>query len=162
MMTVKSMNVFKFFDILIFGVILKDHTENDLEKIRLSAEDVSDKKRHRAFIFEIMNALDSKTAALLTHISLLVAVLSFYYTFKNPTGFLKFIILTEITSYLILTLFCLRSIRMTSGLSDVSKDETKSLQIELYKRRSTYDFAASATIIVTLIMIGTLIIGSLL
>ena len=101
----KFMNVFKFFDILIFGFILKKPTENDLEKIRRSAEDVSDKKEHRAFIFEIMNALDSKTAALLTHISLLVAVLSFYYTFKNPTGFIKYIILAEIVSYLILTLF---------------------------------------------------------
>jgi hypothetical protein len=145
------------FDQIAFSTVLRPHSSDDLEKIRASADDVTDNKKHRDFIFQIMNALDTKASALLTHISIIIAVLSVIYTNGDKSEAIKSIIVIEIIGYLLLTFFCLRAVRMTSGLSNKGASETEALQIELYQRRTAYNFASSGTIIITAIMMLTLL-----
>ncbi|MEA2858590.1 MAG: hypothetical protein QOC72_629 [Methylobacteriaceae bacterium] len=153
---------FTLFDILVFGKILPNHTEEDLNSIRESALADRDDLRHRQFIYEMMNALDAKTSALLTHISLIIAALTFLYTARTSGSWFRLVVMFELCCYLLLTIFCLRSIRMTSRLTGgVPSTESRGLEIELWKRRTVYNFASNSTVLVTVFMLITLVFGAL-
>ena len=157
-----ALRTFDVFDRIVFNTVLAEPTENELNRIRESALDARKEESHRDFIFTLMDALDSKTSALLTHISLIVAALTFIYTAHEHGAVARWFLLLEIIFYLVLTIFCLRAIRMTSGLSSIDKDETQALEVELSRRRAVYNFAASTTIVVTTVMILTLLLVAIL
>ena len=152
---------FSWFDAAVFGRLLPKPTQNDLDAIEKSAQQDSTPERTK-FIYEMMNALDSKTAALLTHISLIIAALAFYYNGRTLNAVMKFVVFVEIVAYLLLTIFCLRAIQMTSRLSDpIDSELGHALSEELVKRRTVYNWASNATVFVTAILILTLIASAL-
>ncbi len=157
---------FALFDRLFFGLVLKLPAEADIAAINLAAHDEQDEEqsRYRDFIYDMMSAVDSKVSALLTHISLIIAALVFIYSSRaaaRASVFLKNTIMCEIVAYLLLTVFCLRCIRMTTRLSSGSAAaENNALAIELSKRRATYNWTSHVTVFVTVATIVTLVLGS--
>jgi len=157
---------FKLFDCIVFGTLLRPPTEDDLDDIRHAATDSGTDPRHQQFIYEMMQALNAKTSALLTHISLIVAALTFLYTSRSGGGLFKAMVVLEICAYLLLSIFCLRSIRMTFRMTSrfadgTTKTEGTPREEELYKRRTVYNFASNTTVFVTLFMILTLVVGAI-
>ncbi|MGO8737467.1 hypothetical protein [Rhodoblastus sp.] len=155
---------FALFDRLVFGSVLPAPGPSDIESINLAAHDARDdeQSRYRDFIYLMMGTVDTKVSALLTHISLIIAALVFIYSSKaGVSGMFKNMIMVEIVAYLILTVFCLRCIRMTIRLSSGSAaSENDALAIELYKRRATYNWTSNVTVAVTVATIFTLVLGS--
>jgi hypothetical protein len=108
---------------------------------------------------EATGDIDSKTSALLTHISLIIAALTFLYSTQSGGAF-KVMIVMEVCIYLCLAILCLRAIRYTVTYSKSfldNHDANKSFAMELEKRGQIYNFAANATIYVTMSMIVLLI-----
>lgn len=157
---------FALFDRLFFGHVLKLPDEVDIATINRAAHDEQDQDqgRYRDFIYDMMSAVDAKVSALLTHISLIIAALVFIYSSRaaaSASVFLKNLIMCEIVAYLLLTVFCLRCVRMTTKLSSGSAAaENDALAIELYKRRATYNWTSNVTVFVTVATIVTLVLGS--
>jgi hypothetical protein len=157
-------DAFALVDKIVFSKIIPAASEKDIETINIAAMDTRDPNgtTYREFIYRMMDALDNKTSALLTHISLIIAALIFIYTFDGAGKLLKFVVMSEVCAYLILTIFCIRSIRMTTRLSDgKAATEVNALAIELYKRRALYNFSSNVTIFVTLLTIITFGIAEL-
>lgn len=156
------LNAFQLLDKIIFGRLLQHPTT---EQIREMLEGAGHKSEDQVYdmIDEATGDLDSKTAALLTHISILVTGLLVMYSSK--TGAFKFIVLIELCSYLFLAISCLRTIRFTwtyVRVRDSKTDNNSLFAEELYKRGELYNITASATIYVTLAMIATLITDGVL
>jgi hypothetical protein len=157
---------FALFDRLVFGSVLTTPAQADIDAINLAArgEQNDEQGRYRDFIYRMMSTVDAKVSALLTHISLIIAALVFIYTSRagaNGAVLLKSMIMSEIVAYLLLTVFCLRCIHMTTSLSSSSAaTESDALAIELYKRRATYNWTSNVTVFVTVATIITLVLGS--
>jgi hypothetical protein len=157
---------FALFDRLFFGLVLKPPAASDIATVNLAAHDEQDEeqRRYRDFIYDMMTAIDSKVSALLTHISLIIAALVFLYSSRAAASaslVLKTMIMCEIVAYLLLTVFCLRCIRMTTRLSSGSAAaENDALAIELYKRRATFNWTSNVTVFVTVATIVTLVLGA--
>ena len=158
---------FALFDRLFFGLVLKPPAEADIAAINLAARDEQDEEqsRYRDFIYDMMSIVDSKVSALLTHISLIIAALVFLYSSRaaaSASVLLKTMIMCEIVAYLMLTVFCLRCIRMMAELSSGgAAAQNDALAIELYKRRATYNWTSNVTVFVTVATIVTLVLGAI-
>ena len=152
-----SINAYFLIDKIFFG-IAKRPTAEKIKEIY----DVAGKKfEDRAYdmVDRATEDLDAKTAALLTHISILITGLFVLYSIK--TGVFRYVILTELCLYLLLAILCLRTIRFTfTYIHD--EDMNQNYIEEYYKRVKFYNFTANATIYVTIIMILSLIINSVL
>jgi len=116
---------FAAFDRLFFGTILRQPKQADIDSIDAAARESRDDPQslYRDFIYRMMSSVDSKVSALLSHISLIIAALVFIYSSRAGSGaspLVKNMILGEIAAYLVLTVFCLRCIRMTTRLTSSS------------------------------------------
>lgn len=155
-------NAFQLLDKIIFGRFLRHPTTEQIKEMLDGAREKSEDHVYK-IIDEATGDLDSKTAALLTHISILVAGLLVMYSSK--AGLFKFIILIELCSYLVLAILCLRTIRFTwtyARVRETSAEPNSVFAEELYKRGELYNITASATIFVTLAMLVTLIVDGVL
>jgi hypothetical protein len=165
---------FSLFDRLVFGTILDSPTGEEIATIKLIASDQTqnDENKNRQYIYRMLDAIDTKVSGMLTHISLLIAALVFIYSSlidKGGNVFFKIVIMTEICAYLILTIFCLRAIRMTSKLSNAKSEaaadalaiESDALALEFYKRRTAYNWTSNMTVFVTTFTILTLVLGGI-
>ena len=110
---------------------------------------------------EATGDLDSKTAALLTHISILIAGLFVLYSSK--TGEFRFVILIVLCLYLFLAISCLRIIRFSfTYVREFAEHDLSAYAEEFYNRGQLFNVTASVTIYVTIAMIMTLIIDAIL
>lgn len=112
------------------------------------------------------DALNSKVSALLTHVSVMVAVSTgFFLALKlNPLGLVDFIMAFEIAIYLVVTLLCLRVLWITSynywtfdsfSASDVPVDRFLAI---VSVRKSIYIASLNLTLITTVVFLFTLIV----
>jgi hypothetical protein len=111
-------------------------------------------KRHQ-FLYQVMDSVDAKSGALLTHISLIIAALTFYYSLPDA-WWIKTVLLVEIAIYLVLAILCLRCIMLKIPNEEASGSETETdnsgLEIELRRRELLYSFSIRATIFFTVIL----------
>jgi hypothetical protein len=151
-------DAFGFLDKVIFGRLMPTPSPEQIaEMVAAAKEKSADKTYH--MLDEATGDIDSKTAALLTHISLIIAALTFLYATQSGVAF-KFMIMIEVSVYLCLAILCLRAIRYTVTYSKSVLDNhgaNISFSLELAKRGQIYNFVASATIYVTMSMIVLLI-----
>ena len=154
-------NAFHLLDKIIFGTLLQYPTEDQINELVDTAKKKSEDHAYD-MIDKATEDLDSKTAALLTHISILVAGL--LVMFSSSTGTIKSIFLIELCLYLFLAILCLRTIRFVfTYINDrgINMNNNYVFTVEFYKRGQLYIFASSATIYVTLALIMTLIGGGI-
>jgi hypothetical protein len=102
-------------------------------------------------LYTLFSAIDTKTSALLAHISIIVAGLLAVKGDYNDSS-MRFFIMTEIIIYLVITIPCLRAIRMISPSLE-SNDDISKIKLEYWKRRRYYNIASSMTFIATIILI---------
>jgi hypothetical protein len=158
---------FTIFDRLFFGSILQAPSKDDLDTINLAANDQrdGDANCYREYIYRMMDAIDTKVSGTLTHISLIIAALVFIYTGKMGESdhiFLIILLMAEILAYLVLTIFCLRCISMTTRLSGGSAaTESDALAIEFCKMRVAYNWTSNMTVFVTAATIITLFFSAI-
>lgn len=105
------------------------------------------------------DAIDGKTSSLLTHVSIMLAVLAVFYASMPEPSLAKDAILIELFLYLFVTLGCLLSIRILGpGKSQRSLDEivVVSAQVAVARLR-IYNISWMATFLVTAAFIVTLV-----
>ena len=87
-----------------------------------------------------------------------MAVLSIFYTDASATFYWRIFIVGELAGYLIITIFCLRSIFFLVPFSGVSSEEVVLRAKKITdKRVYTYRVALSATVALTVIFLVFLI-----
>ena len=109
-------------------------------------------------IFYELELVDSKTAALLSHVSIMMAVLSVFYAAMSNDQALRPVILIELFLYLSLTLGCLRSIFMF-GPTETSYELENMLEWRIRAvnaRVRFYKISLSLAIIITVAFMVTL------
>jgi hypothetical protein len=107
--------------------------------------------------YGLFDAIDNKTGALLTHISLLIAVVAIFYSTLASGWAYKLVLGVEIISYLIATVICLRCIRFDLPQIQGTDTHLKQIYHELTDRRALYTLALDITLITTLFLILTFI-----
>jgi hypothetical protein len=109
------------------------------------------------------DVLNTKISALLTHVSLMIAVSAVFFDWASkPTGhlpFLEWMLLAEIVAYVLISLLCLRGIWITgySSFLEHKGDPTEVFFKIVGARRTVYYIAISSTIFVTVAFLATLI-----
>lgn len=106
-----------------------------------------------------MDAIDTKTASLLAHVSIMMTILSiFYYKFDN--SLIRYALVVELAMYLCVTLACLRGVwifgpdgreRTTEDLINQRIREVE-VRIKCYKGGLYTTFFATIAFIITLIV----------
>jgi hypothetical protein len=104
------------------------------------------------FQIGVYDAIDNKTSALLTHITLLTAVVAIFFA-TSKSFVIRFLLMLEVFLYLYATLKCLRCIRLTTPQpGDEDSEWQAECYIELFKRRALYRSASDLTVISTLLL----------
>lgn len=121
-------------------------------------------KNEAAQILRMMESIDTKTSALLQHISIMIAALMFSYTAGSHSSLLySFFILIEISIYMILTVLCIRCIGFTiKKYVEDTNVEGAEIAYEFLRRRYIYNFTSNAVIVVTIATMLTLLLGGLM
>jgi len=149
----KETKVGKLFDKFLSFIIKTPHID-EAKPVYDAIENGN--REERSFSFTLLGAIDAKTSALLTHISLIVAALSIFFSSVENSVY-KLVILSEICIYLLAAMLCLRCIRFK--WPDITSQTSISDQdiIEVFIRKRMYDIASDITIFVTRCLILTFV-----
>jgi hypothetical protein len=107
-----------------------------------------------------MGAIDTKTSALLAHLSMMIAAVSFFYSQAADGTGAKTFYGVEILLYLATTLWCLRGIFILRPKASpaLQVDQLIELRIrEVDARLKSYGIAMTATIMTTLVFMLTVL-----
>ena len=108
------------------------------------------------FVLRYMDNIDSKSGALLTHVSMMIAVLSIASNMNISTG-VKFVLFGEIIAYIFISIGLLRCLDLI-GAHSVSRENYISEAIyEASTRRIVYIRCRFLTVIVTFLFFLTFI-----
>ncbi len=142
-------------------VIYKDKQLKDVRLYLLHLSDIKGKGIGSATVY-YMDAIGQKTSSLLTHVSIMMAILSIFYTTTGQHDPIRGALLLELFLYLLATLGCLRSIFICDLDSDRNDlDEMTDIRIkEVLYRLSAYKWSLRVTIFTTIAFIVTLAIHS--
>ena len=110
-------------------------------------------------------SLNQKTSALLTHVSIMMAVIT---TFLGTSGHgagqkLDVLLVTEMVAYLLICMICLRTIWVSSSSSYRASDEGRGIShidrliLITAGRRRVYRWALIGTMLITLAFVGELL-----
>jgi hypothetical protein len=121
------------------------------ERIRTEQEEIP------ASIMTSMQNIDAKTVGLLTHVSMMIAALSFIASLVADHRLEEGIII-EITVYLLLAIGCLRCINLLNPHRSTGKpsDLNTELQHEILLRRELYILCVRATTVITICILISL------
>ena len=108
-------------------------------------------------LFEIGAIINSKVSALLTHVSVMIAVTAVILSFDVKHEWIKIILAIEIILYLVVTLLCLKSVNLVTNIVDFDY-----VLKELQGRARSYIISLRLTIVLTLILIVIIAIEKLL
>ena len=104
-----------------------------------------------------MDIIDSKSSALLTHISIMFLVLGFFITDKGNPWFIHFLLLIEFIAYLVVSMVLLRCIDiMGPPFRQLPEDEEelkKTYYLEVALRREIYHRSIRTVYILTALFI---------
>lgn len=116
-------------------------------------------------MFRLADGLNSKAAALLTHVSIMIAVSSVLFSYslgpafkRDVPPFVSILLLFEIVTYSLTSLLCLYAVQMT-GPGTFRRGNGKALErmvVIVRRRRKAYRAALTITIIATLVLIGAM------
>jgi hypothetical protein len=125
------------------------YLQRELHHLELVAENRSDKVGSAAFY--TLDVVDTKTQSLLTHVSIMMAILALFYGEANTTAGIRLAILVELILYLMITLGCLRAVFIVapSALDTTSEAVLVTRVLECARRRTAYRISLFATIAVT-------------
>jgi hypothetical protein len=123
--------------------------QKELHHLELVAENRSDKIGSAAFY--TLDVIDTKTQSLLTHVSIMMAILAMFYGEASTTAEIRLAILVELMLYLIITLGCLRAVFLVAptALDTTSEAILETRVREVARRRTAYRISLFATIAVT-------------
>jgi len=110
------------------------------------------------FSFYVLDTIDAKSSALLTHVSIMIAATVAMYFWVKDEPLWAHIVLIEILGYIIISIGCLRnimSIYPKAGDSDVDVLSNRILKI-VERRRKIYITCLVATAAMTIALIVTI------
>jgi hypothetical protein len=152
--------LFATFDCVMYAVTQNRPNTEELDKLA--------REKHHAspYTVRMLDALNAKGSALLTHISILVAVLALIKSSMKSSiepANLKYecALTIMIVIYLVLSIFCLRVITVVIRPRGMKPFPSKLYLTEESRARQTaYNFASTITVVVTIITIAILIYGT--
>jgi hypothetical protein len=131
-------------------------------------EQLATEKELQSITFGLLDAIDTKTAALLTHISLMIATAALFYTIGGSSNnqttvhafsiinwIIRQVLILEIIIYMSSALLCLRCIRMPLPDTTNINEHKEQIFLEIIKRRNIFTTASDTTNIATFIFIIT-------
>ena len=123
-------------------------------------DELSMKARHASrgeIYFAFLVAVDAKSQALLTHISIMIAFSIVLFESIKSNVILKYLVGIEALAYVLLACLCLRIIRVLSPRLAVRtpKDYQSALKAEVVFRRELYEVALNLVMIVTVLFAVT-------
>jgi len=109
-------------------------------------------------VFYILDTIDTKTQSLLTHVSIMMAILSMFYADSGASHEIRLAVLVELLCYLVITLGCLRAVFIvTPSEVDVPSETVLEARIqEVVRRRKAYRISLFSTIAVTFAFLVTI------
>jgi hypothetical protein len=136
--------------------------QDKVEEAHLYLEHISEMKSTKVgeAASYYMDAIDNKTSSLLSHVSIMMAILSIFYATITEHSLIRSALLVELFFYLIVTLGCLRSIFIFGpGGKQSTVDDIIQLRVnEVISRLRAYRWSLSVTIVTTLAFIATMAI----
>ncbi len=132
------------------------NTQAEMQHLEIMAEHRSNKIGSAAFY--TLDVIDTKTQSLLTHVSIMMAILAMFYAEASARAEVRLAILIELLLYLMLTLGCLRAVFI---VAPAAFDETNEIVLErrvreVTRRRRAYRISLFATIAVTFAFLVTI------
>lgn len=140
----------KIFDPMIAFMSNQKTKQDEKVYFRLLEEMYKENDELFKLSFGLYAALDAKTCALLTHISLLTAVVMVFYTAQSTQYYFRFVLAIELAAYLIATLICLRCIRF--GTPSYEDDHADDAYFEISRRRTLYQIASDIAVVATSVL----------
>ena len=143
--------MFRIFDPFLHHALkIKEEVEQDFIQNRSQSDYISN------YHYD-MDAVDSKSSALLTHISVMFVVLSIFLVSADCHDFIRALLAVELIAYLFLALLLLRCIdvmgppnrEIPTGADDVNKI----FREEIMLRRSIYQFSVRGVFLLTFFLI---------
>jgi hypothetical protein len=129
----------------------KTKIETYVRKVKaIGDDDVLPEGARRAF-----GDIDTKSASLLTHVSMMVAALGITSTVVAETKWEQGFMIVQIMLYLIIAIACLRCSSLFRGVTDESMPPD-ALNRELILRREIFAFCNTASIYLTIIVFVSL------
>jgi len=121
------------------------------------SKDFDEDKDLLGITYGLYSAIDAKTSALLTHISILIAAVSIFYSNAVSGTFYRHLLGIELLWYLLATIVCLRCVRLS--IPPVSETASHKIYdyVEIIKRRSMLLLASDMTIVATVALISILL-----
>jgi len=110
-------------------------------------------------VFYELDTIDNKVSSLLTHVSIMMAILAIFYTSLSNDLVMRHIVIIELLLYLIATLGCLRGIFMVgphARLLEYDAILLDRIKVVSYRFRA-YKFSLFLTIVTTVAFMFTLI-----
>jgi hypothetical protein len=107
-----------------------------------------------------LDNVDSKTQALLAHVSMMIAVLSLFASFVITGGITKYLLIVEIIGYVIVAIGLLRCIWFIGpemGFSTTVDEYNLKIIAETCFRRKLYLYLLTATIYITILFLVSVI-----
>ena len=132
-----------FDDLLKWTLVSRTEVQKEIEELMARAE--VKKTSPNIEVWDHLNIIDMKGAALLTHISLFTAIASLLLEFSEGED-MEMVFAVELAVYLVLAFLCLRCFRV--GMSKVSRRKNGELEAivkEMIYRRKLYIFCLEAT-----------------
>ncbi len=110
-------------------------------------------------LFYELDTVDNKVSSLLSHVSIMMAILALFYSNMDKSDPSRIAILAELCIYLLVTLGCLRGIFMIGPENQVGEyEEILNKRIEVVCRRvRAYKYSLLVTVFTTIAFIFTLI-----
>ena len=108
--------------------------------------------------FYILDVIDGKTQSLLTHVSIMMAILAVIYSDGGVRGEIRLAILIELLVYLAVTLGCLRAVFIVtpSKTENATSNMLETRVRECARRRTAYRISLFVTIAVTFAFLITI------
>lgn len=134
-----------------------NYLQRERHHLELLAENRSEKIGNAAFY--TLDVIDTKTQSLLTHVSIMMAILAMFYGHTATTLSIRLAILIELILYLLITLGCLRAVFIVapSALDTTSEAILDARVLEVARRRTAYRISLFATIVVTAAFLLTVV-----
>ena len=119
------------------------------DELSMNVRNVSREEFHFAFL----SAVDAKSSALLTHISIMIAFSIVLFESAKLNVYLKYLVGLEAVGYVLLACLCLRCIRVLSPrLSGRTPDDYRqALKTEVIFRRELYELILNLVSVVTIL-----------
>ncbi len=133
------------------------HDDESFYTVSMNVRNVSREEVH----FSFLSAVDAKSSALLTHISIMIAFSIVLFESAKSNVYLKYLIGVEAVAYILLACLCLRCIRVLGPRLAVSTPDEyrQALKNEIIFRRELYDLTLNLVFVVTVLFAITFILN---